>query len=136
MESVLSLVRQCQEVSRKCESLLPSDPTPSLLLLYQLEAQLYLGVLNSVADIMSIISTLPQIEPKLYETVAGEIQVNMYMYNTCTYYYHTFAIHVYLPHYQQCTCMFHYFSSGIAEPTEGRRDSFSSECTESCHQPL
>ncbi len=71
MESVLAKVKQYQELSSVLDNSSPSDPTPSLLLLYQLEAQLYLGTLSSSNEIMTMISSLSQVEPKIYETVAG-----------------------------------------------------------------
>ena len=82
MESVLTRVKQYQEVSSMCDSISPSDPTPSLVLLYQLEAQLYLGTMSSSNEIMAMISSLPQIEPKIYETVAGYLSIH----HTCASY--------------------------------------------------
>ena len=74
MEAVLARIKQCREVSTMCDNGISSssDPVPSLLLLYQLEAQLHLGIMNSSNELMDMISSLPQVEPKLYETVAGQ----------------------------------------------------------------
>ena len=52
-----------------------SDPTLSLLVLYEFEAQLILGLPDAV-QVMSVInSSCPQVEPKTYETIAGEEQL-------------------------------------------------------------
>lgn len=97
MESVLAKTKECQEVSLLCGQVSSSDPAPSLLLLYQLEAQLHLGIMNPENGLMDQILSLPRAEPKLYESVAGQKQylynvhvkciiLRMYMYYTCQHF--------------------------------------------------
>ena len=70
MEQVLSHVKKCRDL---CQ-LLPSfstDPSLPLLLLYELEAQLSLHSIEA-GRIMERVSQIDNVEPKIYETIAGE----------------------------------------------------------------
>ena len=48
----------------------PSDPTHSLLALYEFEAKLKLGH-QDLDNVLEQITTLPSVEPKTFETIAA-----------------------------------------------------------------
>ncbi len=72
-ESVLENIESCRSVC--CQMGMggvrdPSDPTHSLLALYEFEAKLKLGH-QDLDNILEQITKLPSVEPKTFETIAA-----------------------------------------------------------------
>ncbi len=70
MEQVLSHVNKCRDLCQLLPSF-SSDPSLPLLILYELEAQLSLHSIEA-GRVMERVSQIDNVEPKIYETIAGE----------------------------------------------------------------
>ena len=76
-ETVLEHVSECRAICQRlgrapAPSDSSSDPTPSLLSLYEFEARLHLGHPN-LETVIEDVSKVPGTEPKTFETIAGAI---------------------------------------------------------------
>ena len=69
MEEVLLHVRKCRGLCHELE-LTSTDPTLSLLALYEFEASVCLN-LHDAARVFDTLSSLSISDPKVYETIAG-----------------------------------------------------------------
>ena len=70
MEQVLSHANKCRDLCQQLPSY-SSDPSLPLLILYELEAQLSLHSIEA-GRVMERVSQIDNVEPKIYETIAGE----------------------------------------------------------------
>ena len=69
LEAAISHIQTCQEICRGL-TLYPSDPTMSLLAVYEFEARLVLDP-SEAGRVLDAMKDLSQCEPKNYETMAG-----------------------------------------------------------------
>ncbi len=79
LESVLQHVSDCRSLCQRLE-LTPSDssdPTHPLLFLYEFEARLHLGHTH-LETVLDQVATLSSVEPKTFETIAGEQRLSIY----------------------------------------------------------
>lgn len=73
MKDVLSHVQQCRNFCSSTE-VHSSDPTLSLLILYEFEAQLWLNLPDALR-VLDVVKMCPNVEPKIYENIAGTAKV-------------------------------------------------------------